>query len=459
MILWVLLAAIVVGATVAVLIPLLVRHRPARPRARHDVEIYRDQLAEIERDRARGLISEDLVETARTEIGRRLLSAEDALSAEPPAPRAGGHAGLAVALALAVPLAAFGLYGWRGAPDLAGQPAAERPPPAAAARPAAPRTDDMPGLVERLAEKLRRNPDDARGWTLLARARATLERHDEAAEAYARAAALLPDDAGIRARRGEALMAADRGRVNAAARLAFAEALERDAGEPRARFYMGLAALQDGDRAGALTRWRALAADSSPDDEWMPMLRERIAGLAGGGAPAPAPAPPPAGGGPSPEDVAAARLMSAQDRMEMIRGMVAGLAARLAEEPGDAEGWARLARSYRVLGEKGKERDALSRLARLRPNDVGVLTAYARSMVQAAADGPPPGGLDAVIGRVLELDPDNHAALWIAGLAAERAGDKAEARRYWRRLKARLPEGSSERADIDRRLELLDKPR
>ncbi len=457
MTLWILLAVIVVGTTAAILIPLLVRQRPAQPRAEHDLEIYRDQLVEVERDRARGLISEDQIEAARTEIGRRLLAAEDALSAEEPAQRTDTRAGLAVVLALVVPLAAFGLYGLQGSPGLPGNPAAERPPPAAADSATTPQMDDMAGLVDRLAEKLRQNPADAKGWTLLARSLSTLERHDEAAKAYARAAALLPDDAGVRAQYGEALTAANQGRIGAAARLAFAEALKRNAAEPRARFYMGLAALQAGDRAGALAQWRALAADSRPDDQWMPMLRERIAGLAE--AEPPPPPRPPADRGPSQEDVAAAQLMSPQDRMAMIRGMVAGLAERLAEQPDDADGWARLARSYRVLGENQKAHDALARLARLRPNDVGVLTTYARSIIQTAEGKPLPRSLATVIGRVLELDPDNRSALWIAGLLAEQTGSAEEARGYWRRLQAKLPEGSPERVDLDRRLDALDKPR
>ncbi len=466
MILWILLAAMAVGATSAVLIPLLVGQRPPQPRAAHDLEIYRDQLAEIERDRDRGLIGEAQVEAARTEIGRRLLAAEDALSGDGPAPRPVTRpvtrAGLAVALALTMPLAAFGLYGLQGSPNLAGRPAAERPPAAADPGPSAPaRSDDMAGLVERLAEKLRRTPGDAEGWTLLARSLATLERHGEAAEAFARAAALRPEDAGLRALYGEALMAGNRGQVNAAARLAFVEALRRDAGQPRARFYLGLAALQAGDREDALARWRALAADSEPDDQWMPMLRERIAGLAGTGAPPSPPATlPGAGRGLGGEDAAAAGRMSPQDRMETIRGMVAGLAQRLAGEPDDAEGWARLARSYRVLGETEKARGALAQLARLRPDDVGALTAYAQSMLLTADGGKPPAEMAAefaaVIGRVLELDPHNRSALWIAGLVAERTGGAEDARRYWRRLRAQLPEGSTGRADLDRRLDALD---
>ena len=109
-----------------------------------------------------------------------------------------------------------------------------------------------------------------------------------------------------------------------------------------------------------------------------------------------------------------------------------------------------------MLGEKDKAREALAQLARLRPDDVGALTAYAQSMVQAADGGALPRSLGAVIDRVLALDPDNRSALWIAGLVAEQAGSAATARRHWRRLRARLPEGSSERADLDRRLDRLD---
>ena len=466
MILWGVLIAMAAGATASVLMPLMIRHRPPRSRADHDLEIYRDQRAEVERDHARGLIADREVEAARTEIGRRLLAAEDA-RIDPHGPsRTASRAGLAVVLGVFVPVAALGLYAWQGSPGLSGQPAAERPAVAAASE-----TGDMAALVARLAERLSERPDDAKGWQLLGRSLSTLERFGEAAQAYARAAALLPKDADIRSLHGEALMAASQGQVTPAARLAFAEALSRNAKQPRARFYLGLAALQAGDRAGSLAQWRALAADSKPEDEWMPMLRQRIAGLAGeardqkkasGDAldgnkesvEASAET-----GGPSREDVAAARQMSPEDRQAMIRTMVDRLAARLAEAPDDAEGWARLARSYRVLGEPAKAREALAHLARLQPDDVGVLTAYAQSLIRTADGAPPPARFGTVIGRILEIDPDNRAALWIAGLVAEQMGSKDEAGRYWRRLKPLLPEGSSERADLDRRLDALGKPR
>ena len=412
MTLWAVFAAMALGAGAALAAPLLVRRAAPRPRAAHDLEIYRDQLREVAGARDGGLIGESEAETAEAEIGRRLLAAEDALRGAEAAPPAARRPGLALALGLAVPVLAAVVYGTLGAPGLPASPAGER-----AAAPA----DDLPALAARLAARLEAGPGEPRGWRLLGRVLSGLERFDEAARAYGRAAALLPDDAGLRALRGEALAAADGGRVNAAARRAFAAALARDAGEPRARFYLGLAALQAGDREAALARWRALAADAGPDSPWLAALRRRIDALARA---APDAAPPQVG--PDAADVAAAALLSAEDRAAMIRAMVEGLARRLEEDPGDAEGWARLARSYRVLGEAEKARGALARLARLRPRDTDVLLAYARSLAEGGPDDSRMAELEAVVARILALDPENRAALRIAGEAAGRRPGREE---------------------------------
>lgn len=356
MILFAALAGMALVVVLCVLSPLLRPPAPPRPRAEHDVEIYRDQLTELERDRARGLVTADQLEASHTEIGRRLLAADAATGKDREGratPRT--RAVLAVALAAALPLAAGGLYLWQGAPfGFAGLK-----PATADARPTE-RDADMTTLVERLAERMKERPDDARGWRLLGRSLSSLERFSEAARAYGRAAELLPADADLKSLQGEALAAASRGTVTPEAEHLFAAALRIDPGEPRSRFYLGLAALQKGDRDGALARWRALEAASPDDAEWLPALRRRIASLAPGTEPGTPP-------GPTREDVAAAERMLPEERAQMIRGMVEGLAARLQENPDDAEGWARLARSWRVLGEPEKERAALIALARLLP--------------------------------------------------------------------------------------------
>ncbi len=349
MILFAALAGMALIVVLCILIPLLRPSAPPRPRAEHDVEIYRDQLAEVERDRARGLVTEGQLEASRTEIGRRLLAA-DAARRETTERREAPHARaiLAAVLAALLPLAAGGLYVWQGAPT--------GPEPEAADARAPEHDADMTTLVERLVERMKERPDDARGWRLLGRSLASLERFSEAAGAYGRAVELLPADADLKSLQGEALAAANRGTVTPEAERLFAAALRIDPKEPRSRFYLGLAALQSGDRDGALARWRALEAASPEDADWLPMLRRRIASLA-----------PESESGPTREDIAAAREMLPEERARMIRGMVEGLAARLKDDPDDAEGWARLARSWRVLGEAEKEREALAALARLLP--------------------------------------------------------------------------------------------
>lgn len=132
--------------------------------------------------------------------------------------------------------------------------------------------------------------------------------------------------------------------------------------------------------------------------------------------------------------MAAAAEMTPEERMEMIRGMVEGLALRLEENPGDAEGWLRLARSYDVLGEPEKARDALRRAADAVPDDLAALRAFARALTgEAGLEAPPPEAA-AVYARILALDPDDQPALWFTGLAAAERGDAATARSHWQRL-------------------------
>ena len=139
----------------------------------------------------------------------------------------------------------------------------------------------------------------------------------------------------------------------------------------------------------------------------------------------------------------------------MIRGMVAQLALRLREEPDDAEGWARLARSYRVLGEAEKERDALAELARLRPDDVGALSSYARSMLRTAEGAPPPASLRPSTASWPSTPTTAPRCLPPGGgIPGRRQGG---ALRHWSHLRRLLPGGSPERAEIDLRIDALGK--
>ncbi len=361
MMLWPILAAMTAAAAAIVLVPLLRRQGQRAPRAAHDLAVYRDQLGEIERDVARGLLAPPEAASARLEIARRVLAAaaspQEAPTEAPPdapldAPLARRRIAAACALAAMVSTGAMALYLTVGSPELAVPPEAPR-----GAQPGG----DMASLVDQLTERLKDRPDDGEGWRLLARGLAGLERYGEAAEAYGRAAALAPDDAGLASSQGEALIFAAGGSVTPAAHAALLRARARDPAEPRARYYLGLAEAQAGRRREALDAWLALERDSPADAPWRGHLTagiERLAGELGVSLADRA-------RGPGRAEIEAAGRMSAEDRMTMIRSMVASLASRLEHSPNDLDGWLRLGRAHQVLGSRDQAATAYRRAAAL----------------------------------------------------------------------------------------------
>jgi cytochrome c-type biogenesis protein CcmH len=277
---------------------------------------------------------------------------------------------------------------------------------------------DVAKLVDTLAQRMAADPDDVRGWLLLARSQRALGRFDQSAKSFRQAIEHGADDAETYAERGEVLIGADSGAVGTAAREAFAAALERDPANPRARYYIALGKAQNGDLEGALADWRALRDEAPAGVAWMNVLDQQIAAaesqLAGGAA---QPAPPAAAPGPTQADVEAAAGMSGEEQATFIRSMVNRLAARLAKEPDDLDGWLRLARAYRVLGETGPLRDALQ--------------------------------------NVLRLAPNHPLALFQMGELEAAAGNTAEAERLWRRVADMLPQDSRARAEVESRIKAL----
>ena len=450
-------------AVAALLIPVLRRQRRAPARADYDLAVYRDQLRELESDRARGLVSEEQAGAARTEIERRMLRADraregaEAEAEEAPASGPGPwrRRAAALALGLCVPALAAGVYASFGTPGLPDRPFAERPQAAEEAAVAA-----LSEPVERLAARLADDPDDLEGWLLLGRSYLVLQRFGDAADALRRAAALSGGDPEILAMLGEAIVWASGGTVVPEAVDAFERVLEARPDDPAARYHLALARAQAGRVREAYEMWRALAADTPADAPWRgdleALIRQaaEVLGIEPGALPrAPAAAAAPAG--PSEEDVAAAAAMTPEERMAMIRGMVEGLAARLEENPDDAEGWLRLARSYDVLGEPEKARAALRRAMETVPDDLPALRAFARALTGEAGPEAPPPEAAGIYERILALDPDDQPALWFAGLAAAERGDAAAARGLWQRLLGLLAPDSPEHAAVRAALDSL----
>jgi cytochrome c-type biogenesis protein CcmH len=270
------LLAVMTGvAVIAVLWPLS-RPRVAVPAREADIAVYRDQLAEIERDAARDLIVGQEAESARIEVARRLLAAAKAAHDEAPAPGEQRRRRAAALLALVgIPLIAGGLYLSLGSPELPGAPLAAR-----LAQP--PEAQDLPMLVQRIEDHLARNPDDGRGWELLAPIYLRTGRFDAAVRARELALKLLGATAARETDLGEALVAEAQGRVSPEARDAFGRALAIDAQNLKALFFLGLAAEQDGKIAEAREMWTRLAAVAPEDNPWRIASQRRLERLGAG---------------------------------------------------------------------------------------------------------------------------------------------------------------------------------
>lgn len=180
-------------------------------------------------------------------------------------------------------------------------------------------------------------------------------RFDDAVKARRQALALSEPTAERHAGLGEALTAAANGIVTAEAVAAFKQALALDADHVKARFFLGLAAEQDGRVNEAVAIWRALIENAPPDAPWAEFIRAELNRVAGAGAPGRDPSSAPSSapsGGPSEEQVAAAKNLPPEQQVAMIKGMVERLAEQLGKDGSDIEGWLRLVRSYMVLGER-----------------------------------------------------------------------------------------------------------
>lgn len=358
MLLWISFAVLTALVLMALLSPLRPRAKSGdADRASFDLAVYRDQLAELERDQKAGLIPDTEADAARNEVSRRILAAQAELATEAKSSRP-VPAWLSITTVVAVPLIALGGYLQIGRPDLPAQPLQARIDGAVA-------NQDMAAMVRQVEQHLEQKPNDARGWMVLAPAYKRIGRYNDAANAYRKALAISGPDADLMTDMGESLVLANNGLVSNEAQEVF-EAVQKAAPKHmKARFYVALAHRQEGRTADAIAGWTAMLAESASDAPWRAAVEQQISS-AGGQLPK---APALAGGqmpkGPvlSEEQIQQGQEMSANDRTAMIRSMVEGLDERLTEDGADVDAWLRLIRARMVLGEKDKATDALNRAA------------------------------------------------------------------------------------------------
>jgi cytochrome c-type biogenesis protein CcmH len=467
MIFWSAAGVLVLAAVLALIAPLVRRRSPSATRAEHGLAVLKDQLAEIERDRAAGRLADAEAQAARLEVERRILAEADrpeTRESDDPRNVRWRRFAVAAVIILGLPVATGLIYLRAGSPGIPDLPLSARADERTRMAEMAQQQRGIMEMVQSLEQRLGDQPDDLEGWMLLGRSRLAVGDFEQAAVAFRRAADLGGGAEAV-GEMGEALVRRDRGIVTPDARKAFEGVLTIAPADPRARYYLALGALQAGNPETALRQWLTLAADTPPDAPWRAGLMQRIEDVAAEnaidlaalratvGADRPAASGP---RGPSQDDVAAAQAMSADDRLTMIRGMVDGLQTRLEADPNDIDGWLRLGQSWQVLGEPEKSVAAYREAAERAPDRADVQLDYARALFPpgTASRAMPQEFIDTVA-RVREIEPDNPEGLFFGGMIAERKGDNDTARELWTRLLERLPAESPIRDAIVQRLATL----
>lgn len=368
-----------------------------------DLRVYRDQLQEVERDLARGIIPQDEAARLRLEIGRRILTADQARAAAPAAVH--GPAGLAgiVLIAGIVALVGFGTYGLRGHPGLDDQPMAARLQAAEARRAARPGQAEAEArqsaarppvaagdprhaeLITQLRQVMLERPNDLAGQELLARNEAMLGNFAAAARAQAMVVTLKGPVATAEdlAMQAELMITAAGGQVTPEAETVLAAALEKDGTNGLARYYSGLLFAQTGRPDLAFRFWAPLWETSSPGDPWAPALQQQLPDLAwlAGQHRYQMPALRNALRGPDQAAIDAAADMTPEERAAFVRSMVDGLMARLASEGGSADEWAQLIQALGRMDDHERARAILTEARerfRDHPADLARIEAAAR---------------------------------------------------------------------------------
>lgn len=425
MTLWIILTTVLAVVAIGAAVPFL--RRAASEEGSEDVAkssaVFNYQLKQIDAELAAGAINETDAEAMRTEVARRLVLAEREEKAQTWPVPVSDRSYAAIGIAGAITLGSAILYVNIGEPDLMPRHAVGKqmtdnmgtlpprhPPVVGNAGPSGPtRSPDQSDgqselatvdqMIERLAQRLRANPEDPDGWRMLGWSYASQGRYAEAAVAYEEASKRQPENAELHAARAEAMVRAGTGQVTSEAAKVFEEALKYDKQNPQARFFLGLRKVQAGKRQEGLDDWIAILKGAPANEPWAVDIRKYVEALAADlkiDVSADLPDPVPAGGpaastlglqsgsdGPGILGALQREEAAAQDQGAMIKGMVDGLAARLEKQPDDAQGWARLIRSRVVLGESDKAKAALIKAREVfagKPDELAMIGALAREL-------------------------------------------------------------------------------
>lgn len=444
---WIPFIVLAALAAAFIVVPLVRKAKPPADRVDHDLQVYRDQLRELEHDVAMGLVSPAEEAAARQEIDRRVLG----LSTKGYRRAGGGKIPTwraALALAILIPLIAGTLYFVLGSPGMGDKPIANRTD---LIRPV-----DDPDLVAFIKDQeaaLKAKPDDGQGWVNLGRAYLINGRFQDAVDAVRKGIAAGANGPDEQMDLAEALVNVAGGVITPAAQEAVDAALKGDPSHPAARYYVGLARAQAGRTQEAFDIWLKLAGDTPAEAPWMPMLKRQLEGAAKTLKVDLAKVMPP------PPDAGPFAGMNQEQQVAMIGQMVDRLAERMVTTPDDAQGWLRLAQSYRVLARYPEALDAVGKAVKLLPDDVEALAEQAGILLAATPPNAPfPDAAKPVLQKILTLDPDQAEALYYTGMAEAEAGHAGAAEAAWTRLLKQLKPDTGAYAEVKGRIDKLHAP-
>lgn len=336
-----------------------------------DLDVYRDQLAELESDAERGVIEPGEAKAARVEIARRLIKQSEA--GQPSTADTAStafSANLLKVSAAVIPAVSLLLYLAIGSPGLPGRPLAERIA-TMPTREAAPED-----LIAKVEARLREKPDDGAGWEVIAPVYLSTGRPMDAAQAFSRAISLLGENPERLLGLAKANVMLERGIVNEAAHKALQRTLELEPERFEARFWLAVYDEQNGRLAEAAAIYADLLKKAPPGAPWRSSVEERLAVVTGQAVASPKPQaqpvpggkPPelaPAGGtgsgkGPSPaEFVAAAQKLAPEMRSVMIGKMITRATEAAVKDPKNAAIWTRIVTGHTALGNTTDAKAAL----------------------------------------------------------------------------------------------------
>ncbi len=391
-----------------------------------NASIHRDQLHALEVDLARGVISQQDFETTRDELQLRLLDDTESFEAGPKSASAGfwSPKRTAAAVAVSLPLLALGIY------LQLGTPAAINPVASASVN-----EHQIQEMIDKLAARLQANPNDPKGWAMLARSYKAMGRYEEARQAFEKAGDLVGKDPDLLVEQAELLAILADNKLAGKPQQLIDEALRLNPDHFMGLMLSGVAAYQYADYKGAVTRWERLLSLLPPDSPDAQQVQANIddarakAGMAASDNNKLPPVPAAAAAGMTPDK---------------INEMVDRLAARLKNNPDDLAGWARLARAYKVQNRIDDAIAAYAKTGKLQDTDPDLLTQYADTLAMRgqSLQGRP----TELVNKALSIDPKHPMALMMAGQAAYQSGNYTAAIGHWKTVLTVLPAGSP---DID----------